>query len=82
MPFLNGCFTAPEIAARYQVPITLIRRLVDRLKLGTRLNGGRVVFTEDLDKIEVALISMGKLTASEPTSELEPEPESSVAEVI
>jgi hypothetical protein len=50
-----------RIASKYDVPSFLINRIVDRLGLGTRLNGHRVIFAEEIPTIEFALKLLGKL---------------------
>jgi hypothetical protein len=62
----NGCFSAPELAAHYQVPVPLMRNIIDRLEIGvTVTNGTRVVFAEHIGMIEIALKSQNKLRVSQ-----------------
>jgi hypothetical protein len=66
MPDSNGCYTTPEVSAKLGgAPDSLIRRIVDRLGLGVRVNNCRIVFTEDLDTIATVLKGMGKLPGME-----------------
>jgi hypothetical protein len=63
----NGCFTTPEVSARLGgVSEALIRRTIDRLGIGVRVNGIRIIFWEDLEKVEIALRGMGKLPGMRP----------------
>jgi hypothetical protein len=59
----TGVYTMPELRARYErASETLLRTIIDRLGLGMRIHGCRVVFAEELPIIEIALKARGKLT--------------------
>jgi hypothetical protein len=66
MPDLNECYNPRQVAAYYGVPVDLIRRITDRLALGTWFHGSRLLFVEGLQTIEIVLRAMGKLAGIRP----------------
>jgi hypothetical protein len=58
---MDGSFTAREIAEYYGVPVTLVRRIVDRIGLGVRFRGSRFLFQADVETVGVVLKGMNKL---------------------
>lgn len=75
MPRDNGCFSSQEICDLAKVvPIQTVRRIIDRLQLGTRVGRQRVVFSEDLATLTIAFRTLGysdvpDLTVSVPEEE-------------
>jgi hypothetical protein len=65
MSNIDGWLMVQEIADRFGIPKTLATRLVDRLGLGTRFKGSRIVHEKDLFWIAVALRGMDKLNVAD-----------------
>ena len=59
MSALKGCFTVPEVAELYGVPISTVRLAVDRLGIGHRFGRSRVVYAEDFPQLETAFRTLG-----------------------
>jgi hypothetical protein len=59
MPDPKPVLTAQNLAQLYQVPASTIRKLIDRIGLGTRLGHWRIVLPTELERLEAGLQALG-----------------------
>ena len=66
MPDFNECFTSREIADRFGAPISTVRLVIERLGIDHRFARNRVVFADDLPKLEIAFRTLGHTIPTSP----------------
>jgi hypothetical protein len=59
MSTVNDCYSTLEVAELYGISPWTVRRVIDRLGLGRRVGRNRVVFADDLPKLEIAFRTLG-----------------------
>jgi hypothetical protein len=59
MSKINGLYSSKEIADLYGIRVWTVRLVIERLGLDRRFGRNRVVYAEDLDKLEIAFKTLG-----------------------
>jgi hypothetical protein len=59
MPDPSSSYSTQDVADMFGVSVETSRRIIDKLGLGRRIGGNRVVLTADLEALRIAFRTLG-----------------------